>query len=109
MEKIAQNDVTEVLSGDRYANRDSTVMVHHRDIFDRRAEFAQEMIRAWGMVVAQPAAEGEVRDSRGLTIMTPADVVARACDVAELAHQEFAKRGWTFRIPSYEELNSPES
>ena len=105
MKTIAKNDHLQLLTGVPRYNADRLV-AHHPKHPDQRAAFAQEMMRTWGMVAARPAVNGEGRDDKGLALLPPAEVVSRACEVAELAFAEFQQRGWLLDVPLFEELTS---
>ncbi len=66
-------------------------------------DFAKSIITQWGL--AAGTIDGE--DSAGrakLRSRTPDEVVMFACDVAEKAYAEFAKRGWLEPTPSITEI-----
>ncbi len=63
-----------------------------------RALLAMELLGKWGLVAALP--DGE--DSAGrqkLKVHAPEDLVARACEIADRAYQEFCTRGWMLELP----------
>lgn len=54
---------------------------------------ARELIAKWGLVAGVP--DGESGSGHQLfRMMTPTEIVARACETAELAFGEFVARGW---------------
>lgn len=69
----------------------------------QRAVFAQELLARWGLVAAEP--DGE--DSAGRQKLKPLSVeslVTRACEMSQLAFEEFQKREWLLELPNpYEE------
>ena len=74
------------------------VVVIHTEMPDQRALLASELIARWGRVSAKPQGE----DSAGrqaAALHTPAEVVARACEMAELAWTAFGSHGWLVKIP----------
>jgi hypothetical protein len=82
---------------DRFSNRSElfSIACSHPE---GRARMASALIEKWGMVAA--AHDGE--DSAGRTrlrLMTPPEVVNRACDTAEYAYAVFEKRGWLHDVP----------
>lgn len=108
MKTIARNDAVEVLAGQRFkSNYVADIVIHGRHVADPRATFAQDMIRAWGMVAARPGAGFEPTDKRDVALMPAAEVVQRACDTADLAWKAFRERGWLLDVPSYEEVQTP--
>jgi hypothetical protein len=77
--------------------------IHDDEIMNQEARFACALIERWGIV----AGEVEGEDSAGRSVCrnaTPAEVVARACSIAETALGEFRKRGWMFKGPDISEL-----
>jgi len=65
---------------------------------DDRAAFAAALLERWGMVCAQPDGEDSAGRQR-LRLMTPAELVERACQVTEAAFAEFRKRDWLLDLP----------
>ena len=62
------------------------------------AGFAITLLEKWGLVAALP--DGE--DSAGrqkLALHAPKELVERACQIAECAFAEFAKRDWLIDLP----------
>lgn len=77
----------------------STVTVYKTAVPYPQAELAERLIHHFGVVAA--ATDGE--DSAGrakLKLLSPEEVVARACQIAELAHLEFQKRDWLLKLPA---------
>jgi hypothetical protein len=63
-----------------------------------RATTALALLERWGMI----AAEIDGEDSAGRTkarLMTPEEMVTRACDTANLVWDEFEKREWLLMLP----------
>lgn len=76
-----------------------TVVVYPLRMPNTEARMATAFIERWGMVAARP--DGE--DSAGrqkLSLLTPEELVGRACATAKLACQEFEKRGWMLHVPA---------
>ncbi len=76
------------------------VQSHNRHMLKAEAEFAKIMIQT-GMVAGSQDGRGE---HARMKLMAPADVVNRACKLAELAYAEFSRRGWIVDMPSYDEM-----
>lgn len=65
---------------------------------EAEAVFAMLIIERWAV---QALPDGEDSVGRAKNKLTPLpDVVKRACDISELAFQEFKKRGWLFDVPA---------
>jgi hypothetical protein len=65
---------------------------------DMRARLAMTLIEKWGMVAAT-VADGE--DSAGrsrMRLLTPAEVVGRACETAERAIEAMHGLGWMHAV-----------
>lgn len=65
---------------------------------EQEAVFAQELMRQLAIAAAHP--DGE--DSSGrqkLRLLTPEEIVERACEISSKSYAEFAKRGWLLEIP----------
>lgn len=76
------------------------IYTHNRQILKAEAEFAKAMIQT-GMVLGRHEKHG---DRETMKFTPPAEVVARACQLAELAFAEFVKRGWIMPLPSVAEM-----
>lgn len=107
MKTIAKNDQIEIVTGARRYNAER-VLVHASKVLDMRADFAKEMIRSYGIIAGRPGREGEATTKDALTIQAPAEVVARACDIADLAFAEFDRRGWLLTLLDYADLTAIE-
>ena len=89
---------------DRFDKR-AKCMAHQREQFEERARMAIDFVCRWGAVAGFPNGE----DSAGrqkLRLMTPAELVARACSCADLLVGEAEKRGWATLLPSLEEITA---
>jgi hypothetical protein len=96
---------TTVLSRKRFGKNSETEMVfHYSEVPDQIASFAMNLMERWGMVSAEPDGEDSAGRSK-LRLSTPQEVVSRACQVSQLAFQEFADRGWLAKAPTTEELD----
>lgn len=74
------------------------VGIFNTQVLQPAAALAQELLARWGMVSA--VEDGE--DSAGrakVRLQGPQEMVMRACATAELAYQEFKKRGWVLDLP----------
>ena len=81
------------------STRGLEVEIRQTKVVDQRANIASELLTRWGMIAALP--DGE--DSAGrqqLRLMTPEELVHRACVVADLAWSTFAERGWLLSLPA---------
>jgi hypothetical protein len=104
MKTVAQTEHTQVVTGAKRYNAERLV-IHQTKHLDPRAEFAAQMIRTWGIVAGRPADTGEAADERGVALLSPAELVSRACEITDLAMAEFERRGWVVNLPAYEQLS----
>lgn len=68
-------------------------IVESIQMYGNCAALALDLTRSWGMVAGKPGGE----DSGGrekLALLTPQEVVDRACETAELLIAEFESRNW---------------
>lgn len=82
----------------RYGGDETEVNVYRKRAFGSEASIAVEMLQRWGMVAG--IEDGE--DSQGrqkVHLLTPEELVTRACETAALAIQEFERRGWAITLP----------
>jgi len=61
-------------------------------------QIAIGLVAQWGMVMGHPDGEDSSGKSK-LRLMTPEEVVARACDTAQLLCEELHKRDWILSLP----------
>lgn len=86
-----------------YKNRTRLPKVHTLYTINQKADFAKELMVRWGLITG--VADGE--DSAGrhkLRAELPVELIERACTTAELAFEEFKKRGWVLDLPVPEEV-----
>lgn len=72
--------------------------LHEADIPNAKAKLAMDLVERWGMVAAKE--DGE--DSAGrqkLRLSSPAELVDRAIDVADLLIERFRIHGWMTENP----------
>ena len=71
---------------------------------NQRARFAASFIERWGAVAAIP--DGEDSSGRqALRMMTPQELVNRACETADLLFAGLIKAGWAVEVPEAEEVS----
>lgn len=76
---------------------------YHRKFFpDDRMGFAMQIIERFALIAGKADGEDSAGRQKGIN-MTPAEVVAFACDTSEHAFAEFEKRGWMVPMPSIDE------
>lgn len=88
---------------DRYSNRQREIMTHERDLPSWEARLACTLVEKWGMIAAVDAGEDSAGRAKG-RLMDPAEVVARACNIAEMTAAECRRRGWVDQLPPIAEL-----
>ena len=80
-------------------HRGIEVMVYEQRALDAEARLAAQMIERWGMSAA--IEDGEDSSGRSkLRLLSPHELVTRACDTAKYAMEEFNKRGWILDLPT---------
>jgi hypothetical protein len=94
---IVLGDETVLFRRDRYSNRGDIVQAQ-KVFFEAKARMAAILVEKWGMVAVD--VDGEDSSGRSKArILTPDEVVSRACTTADLAYREFERRGWAHEIP----------
>jgi hypothetical protein len=63
------------------------------------ASLAINLIERWGLVAAKPDGEDSAGRAK-LELLTPEELVNRACDTADLVLKECEARGWMLPIPA---------
>ena len=77
------------------------ILTYRKTALSSPAELALRMVERWGMICCIP--DGEDSAGRGISrLMTPEELIARACAVAELTIIEFDKRGLVLHLPTPE-------
>ena len=93
----------EVIVTNKHNFREPQIMVHEREIPDLEAKIAISLVEKWGMVSG--AEGGEVSTGRAkLRLMTPHEVVDRACETAEALVAELRTRKWFVAVAPYGEI-----
>jgi hypothetical protein len=95
----------EVEIGNPFRNRRSEVAILNREHPLWKARLATTLLERWGPVLA--AADGE--DSTGrqkIRDLSPEEIVAKACEIADLSVDEFRSRGWVIGLPSLAEVEA---
>lgn len=89
----------------RYSNDKRMVAIHQRESATWKARLACALIERWGLVVGAPDGEDSAGRSKGRK-MLPAELVAEATEVADLAIEEFRRRGWVIELPSLADIET---
>ena len=77
------------------------LQTHNRQMLKSEGEFARAMIQT-GMIAGIVEKKGKGGET--MRLLTPAEVVERACTLSALAYAEFRKRGWIVSLPSLAEM-----
>ena len=80
----------------------NTQFIQEQEKFCQEAEFATNLIRAWGIV-----GEDDGESSAGhqkQKLMSPENLVARAVETTNRAFSAFREQGWIIRLASFDEL-----
>ncbi len=72
--------------------------VYKKEVLNSEGLLATVMLEKWGMVAAVEDGEDSVGRAK-LRLLTPEELVERACTVATIAMQRFRDRGWTLELP----------
>ena len=79
------------------------VIMHDTELPGFEARLAISLVERWGMVSAVDAGEDSSGRSKG-RLLTPREVVNRACETAEVMVAEIRSRNWFAILPSYPEM-----
>ncbi|MCV9940933.1 hypothetical protein OIU35_31670 [Boseaceae bacterium BT-24-1] len=102
---VATTEEMDLVRSDLFANSRFEFRQHAKKMVTQRAALAATLIEKWGMV----ACTGEGEDSAGrqrLRLLSPEEVVVRACDTADIAFTEFDARGWRVDLPGYDDIHA---
>lgn len=77
------------------------VMIYEKFTPDFRARLATQLVERWGLIAADVQEEENSAGRNKVRLMAPNEIVARACDTADLLVSELHKRGWMTETPSY--------
>lgn len=95
----------EITPVDSIADYEGKISVHSRVLLDSRAEFATKLMGHLAIVACDDVAMMEDKAGNAVRRLSPpADLVKRACDIADAAFTEFAARGWAHPVPSRAEI-----
>lgn len=78
------------------------ILIERRVLPDPRAEFAMKLLGQWGLVAHAPDGEDSSRRQK-FRPASPAEMVDRACNTADLAFAAFEEREWLTKLPSFDE------
>ena len=81
------------------------ISVHNRVVLGLKAETVRHMVDRWGMVAAREDGEDSTGRSR-ITLLSPGELVERACHTTELMFDEFESRGWLTIAPTTKEIKT---
>jgi len=79
------------------------IVLHETEALTIEARLAATLVERWGMVAGTDGGE----DSQGrakLKLQSPTEVVARACETAELLMAEIRRRKWFVEVPPWDEI-----
>ena len=78
------------------------LVIHNRQNTDQVGTFAMELIRSGLMagIADGETASGEIK----VRLLTPTELVERACEISERAFEAIEKRGWLLDYPPYDEI-----
>ncbi len=83
---------------ERQGYQNTEVTVYETRMPTDVGKFAAHLAQHFSIVAAQPDGE-DTSGRQRLTLMHPADVAKRACDVAQAMWRELADRGWFLDLP----------
>ena len=73
---------------------------------NQRARFAVSFVERWGAVAATPDGMEDSAGRQALRMMTPTELVTRACETADLLFAGLIARGWAVEVPEAEESDN---
>jgi len=94
--KIIGNE-TYLFKRNMFENRHE-VLQQKTHYLEAKGQMATALIERWGLVAAEDGGEDGASRAK-LRLMTPEEVVQRACDTAHLAIESFKSRGWLHEVP----------
>jgi len=77
--------------------------MHEREVPDLQAKLALSFVEKWGMVSGTDAGEDGTGRAK-IRLLTPREVVNRACETAEILVEELRSRNWFVMLPPYKEV-----
>jgi hypothetical protein len=80
------------------------ITLYRTQAFNLEADLAVHFIEKMGLVTAIDDGEDSAGRAK-LRLLQPAEVVERGCAMAQLAMEQFEKRGWLVEVPSPEPKN----
>jgi hypothetical protein len=101
-----ENDERQVIVSDKYSRKNDIhpeIAIHDKNTPDFRARLATQLVERWGLIASGVTGQENSAGHQNVRLMTPGEVVERACDTAELLVNELHKRGWMTPIPGYTE------
>lgn len=84
-------------------NGQPKVIVHRTEIHDGKAQFAMSLIEKFGLCAAIPDGE-DAAGRQKIRVLTPDELVEKACILADKAIEEIRKREWFTAVPKWEEM-----
>ena len=84
-------------------HEDKLLKVYETRTLELEAELAWALTERWGMVAGIPDGEDTAGRTK-LALLSPREVVNRACDTAGLFYKEVDRRGWVKSNPDVSEL-----
>src|SRR5271168_10955 len=79
------------------------IMLHNTEAPGLEAQLAISLVEKWGMVSGVDAGEDSTGHSK-FRLLTPREVVNRACETSETLIAEIRSRNWFTILPSYSEM-----
>jgi hypothetical protein len=86
-----------------YGDRNLGLQDIRKFVPDERVAFAMAIIEKHALVAARADGEDSTGRQKG-ELLTPAEIVSKACDISERAFAEFEARGWRQLMPAPDEL-----
>jgi len=102
-EFLDKPDIIVETKPDRWSENLSRVTTVQRTAFTNKGKMAWELLQRFATIAAETKGEDSTGRAK-LELLSPNDVVARACDIAEVAWDEFARRDWLLTLPPVERI-----
>ena len=87
--------------------RRNQILMHNRHAPNWQATLALELVRTCALTAID---DGETSTGQSkVRVLTPTEVVDRACAIADLFYVELERRNWLLDYPSYDDLEKTET
>ena len=76
-------------------------LVHHdSEKLTQEGELALYLVKCYGLVAAKPVDETDIAGNQKHQLMTPEEVVTKACTIARITFDNLRAMGWCLDVPN---------